>query len=254
MLKLRRRVKVRLKKRYGQHLLISTGVAKKILDVAELGDGDIVVEIGPGTGSLTKEILKTPIKELHCIEIDLEMINELKKLEDERLRIHHADASEFHYCELGKELILLGNLPYNVASLIIERTVFCHHCVKLAVFMVQKEVAEKLIKCSSWLGCFVNTIFQINYVMTVPPRFFLPPPKVQSAVIKLVRKENKTKIDLKKYKAFLTMLFSFRRKTLRNKLTEDLLQKALVDPLKRVEELSLEEIQRLFFIYQLEGA
>ncbi len=238
---------MRLKKHYGQHLLLSTGVVKKILEVAELEDGDIVVEIGPGTGSLTKEILKTSIKELHCIEIDPEMINELRKLEDERLIIHHADASEFDYCQLGEQIKLLGNLPYNVTSLIIERTVFCHHCIKLAVFMVQKEVAEKLIKGSSWLGCFLKTFFQIHYVMTVPPRFFLPPPKVQSAVIKLIKNQEKAQIDLKKYKTFLTTLFSFKRKILRNKFPEDMLKKASIDPSKRAEELSLEEIQRLFW-------
>lgn len=242
---------MRLKKRYGQHLLVSPGVAKKILDVAELNEGDVVVEIGPGTGSLTKEILKTSVKEIHCIEIDPDMIKELKKLEDKRLKIYHADASEFNYCKIGNQIKILGNLPYNMATLIIERTVFCHNCINLAVFMVQKEVAEKLIEGTSWLGCFLKTFFQITYVMTVPPRFFLPPPKVQSAVIKLVRKEEKLNIDLKTYKAFLTKLFSFKRKTLRNKFPEDILKKAFIDPSKRVEELSLEEIQRLFFAYQL---
>ncbi|WP_448587821.1 16S rRNA (adenine(1518)-N(6)/adenine(1519)-N(6))-dimethyltransferase RsmA [Thermocrinis sp.] len=236
---------MRLKKRYGQHLLTSSGVAKKILEVAELREEDVVVEIGPGTGSLTKEILKAPIKELHCLEIDPEMIEELKKFKDDRLRLHQVDASRFDYCKLGQSLKLLGNLPYNVASLIIENTVFCNRCVKLAVFMVQKEVAEKLIEGSSWLGCFVKTFFQVSYIMTVPSRFFLPPPKVQSAVIKLVRGE-KVDINLQEYKEFLIRLFSFKRKTLRNKFSEDLLKEASIEPSRRAEELSLDEIKKLF--------
>ena len=238
---------MRLKKHYGQHLLVSSGVLKKILEEAQLTSGDTVVEIGPGTGNLTREILKTPIRELHCLEIDPQMIEEVKKIQDQRLKVYNADASEFDYCKFGSSLKLLGNLPYNVASLILENTVFCHGCVVLAVFMVQKEVAEKLTEGSSWLGCFLKTFFHISYVMTVPPRFFIPPPKVQSAVIKLIRKEDQ-EIDPKSYKEFLTTLFSFKRKTLKNKFPEDLLMQAGLDPKKRAEQLSLEEIKKLYWV------
>jgi 16S rRNA (adenine1518-N6/adenine1519-N6)-dimethyltransferase len=239
---------LRLKKFYGQHLLVSPRVLKRIVEFACLNAEDVVVEIGPGTGNLTKEILKEPIKELHCLEIDKDMIEELKKLQDPRLKIYHTDASEFDYCLLGNSLKLLGNLPYNSASLILERTVLSHRCVAMAVFMVQKEVAQKLVKGLSWLGVFVKTFFEAEYLMTVPPRFFLPPPKVQSAVIRLTKKEPTPEIEPKEYKAFLTKLFSFRRKALKNKLPEELLRRASIDPQSRVEGLSLEEIQRLYFL------
>ena len=232
---------MRLKKFYGQHLLVSPGILKRIVEFARLNAEDVVVEIGPGTGNLTKEILKEPIKELHCLEIDKDMIEELKKLKDQRLKLYQTDASEFDYC-------LLGNLPYNSASLILERTVLFHRCVVLAVFMVQKEVAQKLVKGLSWLGVFVKTFFETEYLMTVPPRFFLPPPKVQSAVIRLTRKEPSPEIEPTEYKAFLTKLFSLRRKALKNKFPEELLRKASIDPQRRVEGLSLEEIQRLYFL------
>ncbi len=237
---------LRLKKFYGQHLLVAPGILKRIVEFAQLEVGDTVMEIGPGTGNLTREILSKPIKELHCLEIDKEMIEELKKIQDERLRLHHTDASHFDYCTLGDSLKLLGNLPYNSASLILERTVLSHRCVATAVFMVQKEVAQKVIKGQSWLGVFVNTFFETEYLMTVPPRFFLPPPKVQSAVIRLKSKEPEPKIEPEDYKTFLTSLFSFRRKVLKNKIPEELLQKAQIDPKRRVEELSLEEVQRLY--------
>jgi 16S rRNA (adenine1518-N6/adenine1519-N6)-dimethyltransferase len=186
---------LRLKKFYGQHLLVSPGILKRIVEFARLNAEDVVVEIGPGTGNLTKEILKEPIKELHCLEIDKDMIEELKKLQDPRLKLYQTDASEFDYCLLGNSLKLLGNLPYNSASLILERTVLSHRCVALAVFMVQKEVAQKLVKGLSWLGVFVKTFFETEYLMTVPPRFFLPPPKVQSAVIRLTKKEPSPEIE-----------------------------------------------------------
>ena len=102
---------------------MSPGILKRIVEFARLNAEEVAVEIGPGTGNLTKEILKEPIKELHCLEIDKDMIEELKKIQDPRLKIYHTDASEFDYCLLGNSLKLLGNLPYNSASLIIERKI-----------------------------------------------------------------------------------------------------------------------------------
>jgi 16S rRNA (adenine1518-N6/adenine1519-N6)-dimethyltransferase len=108
---------LRLKKFYGQHLLVSPGVLKRIVEFARLGAEDVVVEIGPGTGNLTKEILKEPIKELHCLEIDKDMIEELKKFQDKRLKLYHTDASEFDYCLLGNSCKAFGKFALQQCKL-----------------------------------------------------------------------------------------------------------------------------------------
>jgi len=238
---------LRLKKEYGQHLLVSKGVIKAIVDYALLSPDDVVVEIGAGTGNLTREILTRPIKRLYVIEIDPQMIRELKNIEDERLTVIEGDATEFEFCSLGDTLKLLGNLPYNVASLIVENTILHKDCIPFALYMVQKEVAEKLIKGPSWLSAFVRTFYRLRYLMSIPPKFFIPPPKVNSALVEFKRREDSPKLeDLRDYKSFLTKLFSMRRKALKNKISEELLQEAGLNPMLRVEELSLEEVIHLY--------
>ena len=238
---------MRLKKSYGQHLLVSSGVIEALVKHAEIKPDSVVVEIGPGTGNLTRELLKTPLKKLYLLEIDPQMIEELKKIKDSRVVILQEDATKFDFCSLGGELKLVGNLPYNVGSLIVENTVFHKDCVPFALYMLQKEVAEKLLKGPSWLSTFLRTFYHVEYIMSVPARFFIPPPKVQSGVIKLIRKEDAPAIeDLKDYKSFLVKLYSMKRKALKKKLREDLLRTAGIDPLARIEQLSISQILLLY--------
>ncbi|ADC89225.1 dimethyladenosine transferase [Thermocrinis albus DSM 14484] len=240
---------MRLKKQYGQHLLVSTGVLKKIVEELGVEEGDKVVEIGPGTGNLTLLLLQTPLAELHAIELDPDMLKILQRVEDKRLQLHHADASRFPLCSLGENLKVVGNLPYNVASLIVENTVLHHRCIPLALYMVQKEVGEKLQEGASWLSFFVRTFYDVFYIMSVPPQFFRPPPKVNSALVKLVRKDTLPQLDLFEYKKFLDILFSHRRKALKNKLESSILEKVGVDPMLRVEQLDLNTVLRLFAVW-----
>lgn len=238
---------MRLKKSYGQHILVSSGVIKALVRQAQIEPGDVVVEIGPGTGNLTKELLKTPLKKLYLLEIDPQMIDELKNIKDSRIVILQEDATKFDFCSLGDELKLVGNLPYNVGSLIVENTVFHKECVPFALYMLQKEVAEKLLRGPSWLSTFLRTFYHTQYVMSVPARFFLPPPKVQSGVLKLIRKEDFSAIkDLKDYKSFLVKLYSMKRKAMKSKVKEELLKKVGIDPLTRIEQLSVLQILLLY--------
>ena len=241
-------LRMRLKKSYGQHVLISQGVIAKIVQFAQLEYGEVVVEIGPGTGNLTKEILKYPIAQLHLVELDREMVDYLKSnIKSDKVYIHHEDAVKFDFCRIGKNLKVLGNLPYNVGSLILENVVFHKDCIYIAVFMLQKEVAEKIEKGSSWLSTFVRTFYRVEYLMSVPARFFIPPPKVQSGVVKLSRLDGHN-FDLEDYKKFLTNLYAQRRKAIKNKLDEDLLQKARINPMARVEDLRLEDVINLYVL------
>lgn len=242
----------RLKKRLGQHLLVSPGVLSKIAEFAEISSSDAIVEIGPGTGNLTEEILKRNPKKLYLLEIDEEMIFYLKErfrpfVQEEKIILLKADAGEFNYSLIPEEEIkVLGNLPYNRASLIVERVVFHFQQIPLAVFMVQKEVAERWMAIESWLSVFIQTFYSVEYLMTVPPRFFVPRPKVDSAVIRLKRDIKATLEDLGDYKSFLVKLFANPRKALRAKLPTELLEKANISPLARAEELLLEDFIRLY--------
>jgi len=239
------------KKRFGQHFLRSKGVVEKIADALGITPKDTVVEIGPGTGVLTEELLKRQPKKLIALEVDRELIPLLEeKFKDfPQFEVINRDATEVEFCNFGDRLKLVGNLPYNVGSLIVLNTVFAKDCLDGAVYMLQKEVAERLTlrhKKPSWLGIFLNTFFDTEYLMSVPPRFFDPPPKVVSAVIKITPKKNAPDFDLRDYKNFLERLFADRRKMLRKKLPEELLKRAGVEPTKRVEELRLEDFVNLY--------
>ncbi|HIC08638.1 MAG TPA: 16S rRNA (adenine(1518)-N(6)/adenine(1519)-N(6))-dimethyltransferase RsmA [Aquificales bacterium] len=239
------------KKRFGQHFLKSKGVVEKIADALEITPEDTVVEIGPGTGVLTEELLKREPKKLITLELDRELIPFLEEKFKgyPQFEVINADASKVDFCKFGKNLKLVGNLPYNVGSLIVLNTVLSKDCVDRAVYMLQKEVAERLTlrhRKPSWLGIFLNTFFDTEYLMSVPPRFFDPPPKVVSAVIRMTPKGDAPDYDLSDYKRFLEKLFSDRRKMLRKKLPQEVLEKANVDSTKRVEELNLEDFKRLY--------
>ncbi len=239
---------MRLKKSYGQHLLRSTGVLREIAGALEVREGETVVEIGGGTGNLTRVLLEEPLGKLYVLELDPEMVEKLVEIKDPRLEIIQADASGFDFCSLGGELKLVGNLPYNVGSLIIENVVFHHRCVPLGVFMLQKEVALKLSgkEDLGWLTVFLRTFYEVEYLMSVPPRFFIPPPRVDSGVIRVRRRRELPEIDLIDFKTFLTRLFSMRRKKLKKKLDEDLLLRAGVDPNLRVEQLQIGDFIKLY--------
>jgi len=246
------------KKKFGQHLLIAPAVIRKIVDFMEISPIDVIVEVGAGTGQLTEEILKHSPKAVYAVEIDPETYPIL----EERLSGHR----EFHLIkedffnlnlkEIGKEkkIKVVGNLPYNVASLILVNMPFYLEILKLSVFMLQKEVAEKLIakpktKQYTFMSVFLQTYFDIEYLMSVPARFFKPPPRVTSAVIKMKPKLDVPEFNKKGYKNFVSSIFANRRKMLRSKIDEKILKKAGIQPELRAEELSVEDFTKLYSEY-----
>ncbi len=245
----------RTKKKFGQHLLIASGVIQKIVDEIDVQPEDIIVEIGVGTGQLTEEILKRNPKKLYGIEIDPEAypIIEEKFSEYKNFQLIKKDFFDVNLFELseGQKIKVVGNLPYNVASLILVNMPFYIDIIQLCVFMLQKEVAEKLIakpktKQYTFLSVFIQTFFDVEYVMSVPARFFKPPPKVTSAVVKLIPKEKPPIDKVKEYKNFVSHLFSARRKMLRTKLPVEVLKKADIPETARAEELTVEDFINLF--------
>jgi len=240
---------LRLKKSFGQHLLISPGILSKIAELCEIKRDEILVEIGPGTGLLTRELLKYPLKKLYLLELDREMLNLLEKtIQDERVVLLQADATSFNYESLKeRELKVVGNLPYNVASLIVENIIYHHRLIPDALFLIQKEVAEKWLSGKSWLSLFIQTFYDLSYLMTVPPRFFKPRPKVESALVKLKRNPKSKISDPKSFKRFLTHLYQQKRKMLKKKFPVELLQSCQIPETSRAEDLSLKEV---FLLYE----
>ncbi len=249
--------KFKTKKKFGQHLLISEGVIQKIVDVIDVKEDDIIVEIGVGTGQLTEEILKRNPRILYGIEIDetaYPIIEERFK-DYENFILIKEDFFDVNLRELtnGEKIKLVGNLPYNVSSLILINTAFYIDILYFSVFMVQKEVAEKLIakpktKNYTFLSVFIQTFFNVEYIMSVPARFFKPPPKVTSAVVKLMPKQELpvSLEEMKRYKNFISKLFSNKRKMLRTKIDKDILHQAGIPETARVEELTLEDFLNLY--------
>jgi len=248
------------KKRFGQHLLIAPGVIKKIVDQIGIKPEDIIVEIGVGTGQLTEEILSRNPRKLYGIEIDPEAYPLIEKRfsEYKNFQLIKKDFFDVNLFELseGKKIKVVGNLPYNVASLILVNMPFYIDIIQLCVFMLQKEVAEKLIarpktKQYTFLSVFIQTFFDVEYLMSVPARFFKPPPKVTSAVVKMTPKKTVPFFDKKGYKNFVSSLFRSRRKMLRSKVDPELLKKVNVLPEKRVEELEVKDFINLYSEYLL---
>ncbi|MBK3332692.1 16S rRNA (adenine(1518)-N(6)/adenine(1519)-N(6))-dimethyltransferase RsmA [Persephonella atlantica] len=250
--------KFKTKKKFGQHILISEGVIKNIADQIHITPEDIIVEIGVGTGQLTEELLKRNPKILYGIEIDPETypIIEEKFASYQNFILIKKDFFEVNLRQLseGEKIKIVGNLPYNVASLILVNMPFYLKIINLCVFMLQKEVAEKLTakpetKSYTFLTVFLNTYFEIHYLMSVPARFFRPPPKVTSAVVKMIPKKDVPQFDVKGYKNFVSKLFHERRKMLRSKIDEKLLEKAGIEPEKRVEQLQISDFINLYTEY-----
>ena len=231
-----RGMEVRAKKSLGQHFLTDQDIARRIVDALQ---GSPVLEVGPGMGVLTQYLLKQPsvilsvAKNLKAIEIDKESVAYLKK----------------HFPELGDGLIegdflkmdlqglfpgqfsIIGNFPYNISSQIFFKIIDNRDLVPEVVCMIQKEVAERIAekpgtKTYGILSVFLQAWYDIEYLFTVGSGAFNPPPKVQSAVIRLTR-NSRTELgcDEKLFKAVVKTAFGQRRKTLRNSL-KPLLQKA----------------------------
>ena len=245
------------KKSLGQHILISEGVIKKIVDYIDIREDDLIIEIGVGTGQLTEEILKRNPKTVYGIEIDDRVypIVEERLKEYQNFKLIKKDYFDVNIRELanGNRIKVVGNLPYNIASLILIDTAFYIDLITFNIFMIQKEVAEKLVakprtKAYTFMSVFLQTFFDTEYLMSVPPRFFSPPPKVVSAVVKLTPKESIPipLNEMKSYKKFVSGLFANRRKMLRSKIRADILEKANINPTARAEELTVEDFIKLF--------
>lgn len=213
------------KKRFGQNFLTDQAIIDSLVDAISPRADDLMVEIGPGLGALTKPLLKK-LNSLHVVEVDRDIIDWMKKAYAENsIIIHNSDALKFDFSALGEQIRIVGNLPYNISTPILFHLLDnIHHVVDMH-FMLQKEVVERMVAEPSTaaygrLSVMLQYRLQMEYLFTVPPEAFDPAPKVESAFVRCVPYGELPHVakDEALLAKIVTAAFSQRRKTLRNTL------------------------------------
>jgi 16S rRNA (adenine1518-N6/adenine1519-N6)-dimethyltransferase len=244
---------LRAKKSYGQHFLYNEQTAQRIVQAVEsLASGLALLEIGPGKGVLTKYFWEK-YEDFLAVEADLDMIEALNEIFpgiEDKLIFKDFLKLDFRNVFPGKEMILFGNFPYNISSQILIRMLEQKDRVPYLVGMFQKEMADRVIappgsKVYGRISVMVQAFYKGKMLFHVPPGSFAPPPKVNSAVIRLDRLE-RTELgcDERLFKQVVAQAFSMRRKMLRNTLKafipdNEILQTDVFS--RRPETLSVEE-------------
>ena len=217
------------KKRFGQNFLTDVHASFKIAEAATTPTGGTVLEIGPGLGALTKHLVERASKVV-AVEYDREIIPLLTEelpepLSDGRLSIIEGDALDLDWLAPIKDgprpHAIAGNLPYLITGRLLERATQLADEIDRAVFMVQLEVAERLIAAPGTdaygaLSVFVQAAFEVKKVITVRGGAFFPKPSVDSAVVLLIPHRPRRAQETKAFQAVVKAAFGMRRKTLRN--------------------------------------
>lgn len=219
------RMQVRAKKYLGQHFLKDLDVARRIAESLPLNEYTPVLEIGPGMGVLTQFLLQNPKIDLTAVELDGESVVFLNQ-HYPQLRVIEADFLKMKLSDYFQTpFMIIGNLPYNISSQIFFKMLDHKDQIPCLVGMIQKEVAERMAakhgnKTYGILSVLMQAFYSIDYLFTVHEHVFDPPPKVKSAVIRLVRNDvAKLNCDEKLFKTVVKTAFNQRRKTLRNSLS-----------------------------------
>ena len=217
---------IRAKKKLGQHFLTDLNIARRIVETLDFTNYKRVLEIGPGMGVLSQFII-SKTKDLYLIEVDKESVKYLKeKYTELKSNIIEEDFLKINLKEkLGeKSFAIIGNFPYNISTQIVFKTLNHRNQIPFFSGMFQKEVAERICeppgsKKYGILSVLTQLFYKTELLFLVPPQVFKPPPKVDSAVIRLVRKENfNLPCDEKLLFKLVKLSFQQRRKTLRNSL------------------------------------
>ena len=236
----------RPRKRFGQHFLHDPRVLARIVEAIDPSRADFLVEIGPGEGALTRPLLERAGK-LEAIELDRDLAAGLAaQFPPYRLTVHCADALEFDFGRFPAGMRLVGNLPYNISTPLLFHLARHAQRMRDLHFMLQLEVVERMVAAPSSaaygrLSVALQARFRMKKLFKVSKGAFRPPPKVESAVVRL---EPLPKI-LQINEDLLRRAFSARRKTLKNALPEIDFAALGIDPRLRPENLSPEDYARL---------
>jgi 16S rRNA (adenine1518-N6/adenine1519-N6)-dimethyltransferase len=248
---------IRARKRFGQHFLHDPQVLQRIVQSLSPAQGDRLLEIGPGTGALTRHLLNA-VPRIDAIEIDRDLAANLRERWPDTLTLHVADALDFDYAALarlrGGPLRVIGNLPYNISTPLLFRLLKdVDYLVDLHV-MLQREVVDRMAAVPGGadygrLTVMLAPRLRIEKLFEVGPGSFNPPPKVWSAVARLTILPAPRFPVPQAFSAIVAAAFSQRRKTLRNSLRQHLpanaFETAGVDPQARPETLPAEAFAAL---------
>lgn len=258
-----RKHRIRPTKSMGQNFLIETEVVEEIVNIAEIGPGDLVIEIGPGMGILSRQILSSGAK-LIAVELDRDLAALLRGdlAGVENFELVEQDARYLNPGEItdGQPYQVVANLPYSVATVILRNLMESDHPPTRMTVMVQREVAERMTAEPgemSLLGLATDLYTDAQIAMIVPPEVFLPPPKVDSAVVLMdTRPELRGTAEMRERMFELaTMAFQRKRKTLSNGLSmgldrpkselDQVLTSIDIDPMRRPQTLGVDEWLRI---------
>jgi 16S rRNA (adenine1518-N6/adenine1519-N6)-dimethyltransferase len=233
------------RRRFGQHFLHDPRILARIVDAVAPLRTDLVVEIGPGEGALTR-LLVERLDSLHAIEIDRDLIAGLKESFPGKLTIHEGDALEFDFAAFPAGMRIVGNLPYNISTPLLFHLAAQSQRVRDLHVMLQLEVVERMVAAPSSaaygrLSVALQARFRMRKLFNVSKGAFRPPPKVESAVVRLEPRADALDVDA----ALLRQAFSARRKTLRNALPQVDFAALGIDAKLRPENLSPEDYARI---------
>ena len=241
------------RKRFGQNFLTDDGVLNNIISTINPQPNDCMVEIGPGLAAMTRLLLRG-VSHLHVVELDRDVVVRLKKdFDPTKLEVHSADALKFDFRQIpvtpGQKLRIVGNLPYNISSPLLFHLADIAPFVQDQHFMLQIEVVDRMVavpgsKAFGRLSVMLQWRYHMELMFVVPPTAFDPPPRVDSAIVRMVPKAEPLACDLKKLQVTVTKAFSQRRKVIRNcvagMFTEAQLVQVGIDPTLRPEAIGLE--------------
>ena len=238
-------------RRLGQHFLIRESVLEQLATAACGVHTSRIIEIGPGRGALTRHLLKRA-GEVHAIELDVNLVSYLlrKFVSEPKLHVHTADVLTADLAQWGPAIIT-GNLPYYITSPIIEKFLSLDAQFPLAVFLMQWEVAQRILarpgsRDFGYLTVSTQLTCEVELICKVPPAAFAPPPKVDSAAVRFIRK-SEIPADLPGLLQFVGRCFAQKRKTLRNNLRPHYGERIDVLPEARLraEQLNVKDFIRL---------
>jgi len=256
---------IRAKKSLGQNFLIDKNIIDKITNTVSV-EGNEVLEVGPGTGNLTKEILKNNPSKMYLVEKDTFLAENLKEIIDGRVKVFNEDILKFDENLLSKnKIIVFGNLPYNISTEILSTWISKlknDYWFSDLVLMFQKEVADRIIaqfNTSAYgrLSILANWRLKINKICDISPESFSPRPKIQSSLIHFTPKENFVKIkDPLNLEKITRIFFSHRRKMLKKPFNQifngnnGLLEKLNIDLNLRPQNLDFDTYYKLTMEYE----
>jgi len=247
------------RKRFGQHFLTDQHIIDKIVAAIDPHPKQNLIEIGPGLGAITLPVLAL-CQQLTVIELDRDVIPILQEkcTDIGTLNVIQADVLKMNFDKFGANLRLIGNLPYNISTPLLFHLMKFHAQIQDMHFMLQKEVVDRLVakphsKDYGRLSVMMQFYCEMERCFNVPPGAFNPPPKVDSAVVRIIPKKHLPMVNADHLSDIVRLAFGQRRKTLSNALkpllTKAQIEQCQINPQARAETLSVNDFIKLAQVY-----